>query len=61
MKSSYIVALFLIACVLADPPTPFWGGNPVWTTKIRSMSKNSSNPESSNMTAQYFYNWNVKG
>ena len=60
MKQTVYLIFFLVIYTFCDPPTPFWGGNPVWTTKIRVISKNATG-EAMNMTATYYYNWNVKG
>lgn len=52
--------VLLTVGIVADPPTPYWGGNPVWTSRLRVISKNATG-EAMNMTATYYYNWNVKG
>lgn len=62
MKGFFIIALvILVLAVRSDPPTPYWGGNPVWSAKVRVISHNSSASESTNMTAQYYYNANING
>ena len=60
MKVVYLLTILLGVCVFADPPTPFWGGNPVWSTKMSLYSKNGTKPEVENFTGTYYYNWNLK-
>ena len=61
MKAFEVVLCFILCCsVLADPPTPFWGGNPNWYVKLRVISHNATG-EPMDMTASYYYNWEVKG
>lgn len=45
MKGFFIIAIALLALtVRADPPTPYWGGNPIWKARVRVLSHNETTP-----------------
>ena len=60
MKVVYLLTIILTVCVFCDPPTPFWGGNPIWNAKMSLYFIDKHTQESQNFTADYFYNWNLK-
>ena len=49
----------VILCALADPPTPFWGGNPIFTTNFK-INVKSPYSDNATWTAKYYYNSNLK-
>ena len=61
MKSITLILLIAISLasaeqIFADPPKPFWGGNPIYKVNVSFLN----NDPVMRWNLSYYYNWNLK-